>query len=68
MGIVAIMVIRPEPFEQIFNLPLIGCCIKNLTETGLAGSEEKSFEKVDDADDAKDADDTDDEDDADDGQ
>ena len=27
MGIVAILVMRPGPFEQIFNLPLPGCSI-----------------------------------------
>ena len=27
MGIVAILAMRPGPFEQIFNLPLPECCI-----------------------------------------
>ena len=47
MGIVTTLVMRSETFEQIFNLPLPGCCIWNLIEIGPAVSE-KSFEKVDD--------------------
>ena len=31
MGIVAILAMRPGPSEQIFNLPLPGRCIWNLT-------------------------------------
>ena len=54
MGIVAILAKRPRPFEQISNLILPGCCIWNLIEIGPAVSEEKSFEKVNDADDADD--------------
>ena len=41
IGIMAILVRRPGPFQQIFNLPLPGCCIWNLTEIGPAVSEEK---------------------------
>ena len=41
--------IWPGPFEQILNLPLPGCCIWNWTEIGPGVSEEKPFEKVDDA-------------------
>ena len=48
MGVAAILVMRPGPFEQIFNLLLPGCYIWNLIEIGPAVSEEKSFEKVDD--------------------
>ena len=47
MGIMAILVMRPGPFEQIFNLPMLGCCILNLIEIGPAVSEQKFFEKVD---------------------
>ena len=46
MGIVAILAMRPGLFEQIFNLPLPGCCIWNLIEIDSAVSEEKLFEKV----------------------
>ena len=49
MSTVTILVKRPGPFEQIFNLPLPGYCIWNLIEIGPAVSEEKSFEKVEDA-------------------
>ena len=52
MGIVAILAVIPGPFEQIFNLPLPGCCIWNLIEIGQATSEAKSSEKVDDEDNA----------------
>ena len=50
VGMVAILDMWPGPFEQICNLPLPGCCIWNLIGIGPAVSEEKSFEKVDNAD------------------
>ena len=53
MGMVAILAKRPKPFEQIFNISLPGCCIWNLIEIGPAVSEEKLFEKVDNADDRR---------------
>ena len=46
MGMAAILVIRPVPFEQIFNQPLPGGCIWNSIRSGPAVSEEKSFENV----------------------
>ena len=46
MGIVAKLFLRPGPFEQIFNLPLPGCCIWNLIEIGPPVSKEKLFETV----------------------
>ena len=41
MGIVAILIMRPASFEQIFNLPLLGCCKWNLIGTDLVVTEEK---------------------------
>ena len=46
MGIVAILAMRPGPFEQIFNIPLPG----NLREIGPAVSDQQIFVKMDDAD------------------
>ena len=43
MGIVAILSMRPGPFEQNFNLLWPGYCIWNLIEIDPAVSEEKSF-------------------------
>ena len=47
MGMAAILLIRPVPFEQIFKQPLPGACIWNLIKIGPTVSEEKSFENVD---------------------
>ena len=46
VGIVAILVTRAGPFEQIFNQPLPGGCIRNWIKIGPRVSEEKSFENV----------------------
>ena len=46
----AILAMRPGSFEQSLNLPLPGCGIWNMIEISPGVSEEKPFEKVDDAD------------------
>ena len=47
MGMAAILVMRPEPFEQLFVPPIPGGYIWNLVTIGPVVSEEKSFEIVD---------------------
>ena len=47
MGMVAILVMWPGPFEQNFLPPTHGDSIWNLASTGLVASEEM-FENVDD--------------------
>ena len=47
MGMVAILVMWPEPFEQLFVPPIPGGYIWNLVTIGTVVSEEKSFEIVD---------------------
>ena len=47
MGMAAILVMWPEPFEQLFVPPIPGGCIWNLVTIGPVVSEEKSFEIVD---------------------
>ena len=47
MGMAAILVMWPEPFEQLFVPPIPGGYIWNLVTIGLVVSEEKSFEIVD---------------------
>ena len=47
MGMAAILVMWPEPFEQFFVPPIPGGYIWNLVTTGPVVSEEKSFEIVD---------------------
>ena len=47
MGMAAILVMWPRPFEQLFFPKCPGGCIWNLVAIGLVVSEEKSFEIVD---------------------
>ena len=47
MGMAAILVMWPGPFEQLFVPPTPGGYIWNLDTTGPVVSEEKSFEIVD---------------------
>ena len=47
MGMTAILVMWPGPFEQIFVPPTPGGCIWNLDTIGPVVSEEKLFEIVD---------------------
>ena len=47
MGMAAILVMWPEPFEQLFVPPIPGGYIWNLVTIGPVVSEEKSFEIVD---------------------
>ena len=47
MGMAAILVMWPGPFEQLFVLPIPGGYIWNFVTIGLVVSEEKSFEIVD---------------------
>ena len=47
MGMAAIMVMWPGPFEQFFVPPVPGGYIWNLVTIGSVVSEEKSFEIVD---------------------
>ena len=47
MGMVAILVMWPGSFEQLFVPPTPGGYIQNLVTTGPVVSEEKSFEIVD---------------------
>ena len=47
MGMAAILVMWPEPFEQLFVPPIPGGYIWNLVRIGPVVSEEKSFEIVD---------------------
>ena len=47
MGMAAILVMWPEPFEQFFVPPIPGGYIWNLVTIGPVVSEEKSFEIVD---------------------
>ena len=46
IGIVAILFLRPGPFEQIFNLALSGCCRWNSVENVPSVSENGTFENV----------------------
>ena len=43
MGMAAILVMWPEPFEQIFVPPSYGGSIWNLASIGPVASEEKMF-------------------------
>ena len=47
MGMAAMLVMRPRPFEQFFFPKGPGGCIWNLVAIGPVVSEEKSFEIVD---------------------
>ena len=47
MGMAAMMVMWPRPFEQVFFPKGPGGCIWNLVAIGPVVSEEKSFEIVD---------------------
>ena len=47
MGMAAMLVMRPRPFEQLFFPKGPGGCIWNLVAIGPVVSEEKSFEIVD---------------------
>ena len=47
MGMVAMLVMWPKPFEQLFFPKGPGGCIWNLVPIGPVVSEEKSFEIVD---------------------
>ena len=47
MGMAAMLVMWPRPFEQLFFPKGPGGCIWNLVEIGPVVSEEKSFEIVD---------------------
>ena len=47
MGMAAMLVMRPRPFEQFFFPKGPGVCILNLVAIGPVVSEEKSFEIVD---------------------
>ena len=47
MGMAAMLVMWPRPFEQLFFPKVPGVCIWNLVAIGPAVSEEKSFEIVD---------------------
>ena len=47
MGMAAMLVMLPRPFEQFFFPKDPGGCIWNLVAIGLVVSEEKSFEIVD---------------------
>ena len=44
MGMAAILVIWPQPFEQTFIFPTQGSSRWNLSSIGLAVSKEKKFE------------------------
>ena len=46
MGMAAILVILPEPFEQIFVPPSHGNSIWNLASIGPVVSEEKMFKRL----------------------
>ena len=46
MGMAAILVMQPRPFQLLFCLEGSGCFILNMVTTGPVGSEEKSFEIV----------------------
>ena len=46
MGMVAILVIWPGSFEQIFFLPIHECSTWNLASMGLATSQQKMFESI----------------------
>ena len=52
MGMVAMMVMWPEPFEQTFVPPSYGGSIWNLTLTGPVVSEEKTFKELKSVDDS----------------
>ena len=47
MGMAAILINGPWPFEQIFNSPLTEGSTGNLKKIGLGVSEEKSIKGVD---------------------
>ena len=47
MGMAAILVMWPRPFEQTFVPPSYGVSIWNMSSIGPAVSEEKMFENVD---------------------
>ena len=47
MGVAAILVMWPGPFEQTFVPPSLGVSIWNLSSIGPVVSEEKMFENVD---------------------
>ena len=47
MGMAAILVMWPGPFEQNFFPPTHGYSIWNLASIGTVASEEKMFENVD---------------------
>ena len=47
MGMAAMLVMWPKPFEQLFFPKSPGGCIRNLVAIGSVVSEEKSFEIVD---------------------
>ena len=47
MGMAAMLVMRPRPFEQFFFPKVLGGCICNLVAMGPVVSKEKSFEIVD---------------------
>ena len=47
MGMAAMLVMWPRPFEQFFFPKVPGGCVWNLVAIGLVVSEEKSFEIVD---------------------
>ena len=47
MGVAAILVMWPRPFEQTFVPPSLGASIWNLSSIGPVVSEEKMFENVD---------------------
>ena len=47
MGMAAMLVMWPRPFEQLFFPKGLGGCIWNLVAIGPVVSEEKSFEIVD---------------------
>ena len=46
MGMVAILVMWPAPFEQAFILPSQGGCTWNLASIGLVVIEEMKFKKI----------------------
>ena len=47
MGVAAILVMWPRPFEQTFVTPSLGVSIINMSSIGPVVSEEKMFENVD---------------------
>ena len=47
MGMTAILVMWPGPFEQIFIIPSHGDSIRNLASIGPEVSEERMFKSVD---------------------